>query len=51
MKRVVSMGKDNKEKERKLIEILINLDYDISNINPRDIASKYYEFLHKEEAL
>lgn len=45
------MGKDNKEKERKLIEILINLDYDISSLAPRDIASKYYEFLHKEEAL
>lgn len=45
------MGKNNKEKERKLIEILINLDYDISNLYPREIASKYYEFLHKEEAL
>ena len=45
------MGKNSKEKERKLIEILINLDYDISSLDARDIASKYYEFLHKEEAL
>ena len=45
------MGNNNKDKKHKLIEILISLDYDINNISPRDIASKYYEFLHKEEAL
>lgn len=45
------MGENSKEKERKLIEILINLEYNISNIDPRYIAYKYNEFLHKEEAL